>query len=856
MEKEYNKYLWSPKQPRVYGISPLTISGTPMPEEDVATSLKVENSQQRFQQNPIVKRSEQWEAQQKQREEEIAASKKWLELHPEDESDSPYTILERGKHQAIVDGKDPSYYEKMIDDGKQFTKGALGVLSLPYLGAATAGAYGYGASLGARGLFAGQGIYGLANKDGVRKTYNLTKDAIKGTGSWGDAAKSAGGDALNLAMIIPGTKFLTNVARAGYKPAIAADAINLATRTTKLPATEPLLNVGWAPKQTIGVTRAGEYDKMFYPNRYDVVHGNANPFGVWLQGKVGTSKPGLKAQIARDVMANRPAQYRGTVTLGKPIASVGEVSDRDALSRIIEGTGADGIIYNNVYDNGFNNNQVIHSFVKPELVDINKPAVVKYYGPTMGKSFAAKSNPNLIDLDTWGMPEYNQLAKKYGYKDWREMILSDKGDYNQEYKTLIKDQIRRIQADPQYNGKTIVVSNASLLKPDSGITFANTPLIPERGILAFRNHQRHPWESIEHGKQWWDSLQQKGTPLTIDNRFISDIELTPGNTTLFNTSFSPKGKTSYAFFERPSKLSEAERLGIPKHERDWDYQFFKSIKEENPALTSYIRAKHFAEQSADNKLTSLFFPKGRILDGDMLVSTDDNLFKYYQNNKKGLPIKLTHKSPNDFYVFDYTRQSKYPDGHFFFSMHNRPQFGKGKISKDFYIYDKNIKPISEYAGDDMHRINKNTGNYLLQELDSYSANSALIQDAIHNKTPHTIYGYDSGSNFTEGMYEFAVPRNTQMKLVDPITYDDNGHIIKLSKRDNFKNPDFRYKQGGILKRVESGKSGIHIKPENRGKFTALKKRTGKSSTWYKEHGTPAQKKMAVFALNAKKWKHK
>lgn len=66
---------------------------------------------------------------------------------------------------------------------------------------------------------------------------------------------------------------------------------------------------------------------------------------------------------------------------------------------------------------------------------------------------------------------------------------------------------------------------------------------------------------------------------------------------------------------------------------------------------------------------------------------------------------------------------------------------------------------------------------------------------------------------------------------------------------------YSYRQGGIVKRVESGKSGIHIKPENRGKFTALKKRTGKSSTWYKEHGTPAQKKMAVFALNAKHWNH-
>lgn len=49
---------------------------------------------------------------------------------------------------------------------------------------------------------------------------------------------------------------------------------------------------------------------------------------------------------------------------------------------------------------------------------------------------------------------------------------------------------------------------------------------------------------------------------------------------------------------------------------------------------------------------------------------------------------------------------------------------------------------------------------------------------------------------------------------------------------------------------------IYIKPENRGKFTALKKRTGKSASWFKAHGTPAQKKMATFALNAKKWSHK
>lgn len=49
---------------------------------------------------------------------------------------------------------------------------------------------------------------------------------------------------------------------------------------------------------------------------------------------------------------------------------------------------------------------------------------------------------------------------------------------------------------------------------------------------------------------------------------------------------------------------------------------------------------------------------------------------------------------------------------------------------------------------------------------------------------------------------------------------------------------------------------IHIKPENRGKFTALKKRTGHSASWFKAHGTPAQKKMAVFELNSRRWSHK
>ena len=60
-----------------------------------------------------------------------------------------------------------------------------------------------------------------------------------------------------------------------------------------------------------------------------------------------------------------------------------------------------------------------------------------------------------------------------------------------------------------------------------------------------------------------------------------------------------------------------------------------------------------------------------------------------------------------------------------------------------------------------------------------------------------------------------------------------------------------YADGGNLFK----KGGIYIKPKNRGKFTALKKRTGHSASWFKAHGTPAQKKMATFALNSRHWKH-
>lgn len=49
--------------------------------------------------------------------------------------------------------------------------------------------------------------------------------------------------------------------------------------------------------------------------------------------------------------------------------------------------------------------------------------------------------------------------------------------------------------------------------------------------------------------------------------------------------------------------------------------------------------------------------------------------------------------------------------------------------------------------------------------------------------------------------------------------------------------------------------GIHIKPENRGKFTETKRRTGKTTEELTHSKNPITRKRAIFAQNAKKWHH-
>ena len=89
------------------------------------------------------------------------------------------------------------------------------------------------------------------------------------------------------------------------------------------PSVEPLPNnVGWGPRQSIHVVHdksSARLPKLYFPERWDAIHEGAPEVGIWYQGKFGNPR------TAADKM------------------------------------NADGVIFNNVYDNGYSNNQVIFS---------------------------------------------------------------------------------------------------------------------------------------------------------------------------------------------------------------------------------------------------------------------------------------------------------------------------------------------------------------------------------------------------------------------------------------------------------------------------------------------------------------
>lgn len=167
-------------------------------------------------------------------------------------------------------------------------------------------------------------------------------------------------------------------------------------------------------------------------------------------------------------------------------------------------------------------------------------AQVKYYGPTMGKTTAAKTNKNLVDFDDVVRDDIEAAAKKAGLG-----VREYKKQGSEEYHNLLLDAIYKWRNDKRNVGKTLVVSNAVLAKDK---IYDNTPMLPRKDAFVYRQVKRTRPKLSQIGvsfnnilnktidqdaererndaTQYYDDLVQKWMPYNVvfSDAYVQDLE--------------------------------------------------------------------------------------------------------------------------------------------------------------------------------------------------------------------------------------------------------------------------------------------------------------------------------------------
>lgn len=278
---------------------------------------------------------------------------------------------------------------------------------------------------------------------------------------------------------------------------------HLATPNNMLPN-----NVGWGPRQSIHVvhdTDAPTKLTLYSPERWDAIHEGAPEVGIWYQGKFGNPRtaanhsiPGKaeKAAKARERFAKRPYRVEGDLELERPIVTVGDVPNRAALERAADKMSADGVIFNNVYDNGYSNNQVIFSLRD----DLKNGRVFKKGANTLASNkYPAKNlEVNLNPDRSWNMDKIHSDVDK-GTKEAIDFLESDVKKETDLYNKRLAQRLGYDHFTPYPNGAERARVQVT---PDyETITYPNGEFAgrvafdadPSKDILQYNKHYNlHP----------------------------------------------------------------------------------------------------------------------------------------------------------------------------------------------------------------------------------------------------------------------------------------------------------------------------------------------------------------------------
>lgn len=215
-----------------------------------------------------------------------------------------------------------------------------------------------------------------------------------------------------------------------------------------------------------------------------------------------------------------------------------------------------------------------------------------------------------------------------------------------------------------------------------------------------------------------------------------------------------------------------------------------------------------------------------------------------------------------------------------------PQPYKGKLYKDRYGRKYTEDQLADYYDNSTDEIDRFTGKPFVRGLKPVgdledASNVTPVGDAI---SAYEVYNAIKNSDWEGaglaalGMVPFMPmtvkyfrkkykgispkKKSTRLEAMKKLPNDKLINIINTLIPENYQFIEEDERSDGHCDDITTVPipsykyGGIHIKKKNRGKFNALKKRTGKSTEELTHSKNPLTRKRAIFAQNARKWKHK
>ena len=149
----------------------------------------------------------------------------------------------------------------------------------------------------------------------------------------------------------------------------------------------------------------------------------------------------------------------------------------------------------------------------------------------------------------------------------------------------------------------------------------------------------------------------------------------------------------------------------------------------------------------------------------------------------------------------------------------------------------------------------------INRLNNFQSNASSF-DTLANTWGTTKLGNNFSNSYIgkDGWFSSkaknkAKQLRNKLRIVNNFTLNSLQNNADNITNDTMNNLEANYAAlGGFLNQYANGGS-IHINPENRGKFNATKKRTGKTTEELTHSKNPLTRKRAIFSQNAAKWHH-